>query len=94
MPITSLRRRDRLCAAGHVAEFLDGLPHPDPGGLANAILAVHHPRDRRGGHAGQARDIVESYHFVSISGIAVSSADGWRDDLKTSLWTGHGMSHS
>jgi hypothetical protein len=60
-------------AVGHVAEFLDGLLDPDPGGLAHPVLAVHDPRDRRGGDAGQARDIEESYHFFPIGGIAVSS---------------------
>ena len=30
-------------AVGHVAEFLDGLLDPDPGGLAHPVLAVHHP---------------------------------------------------
>src|SRR5271169_109683 len=60
-------------AVGHVAEFLDGLLHPDPGGLAHPVLAVHHPRDRRGGDAGQARHIEEGYHTFPISGITVSS---------------------
>ncbi len=58
-------------AVGHVAEFLDGLLHPDPGGLAHPVLAVHDPRDRRGGDAGQARHIEERYHEFPISGIAV-----------------------
>src|SRR6185437_13672980 len=61
-------------AVGYVAELLDGLLDPDPGGLAHAVLAVHHPRDRRGGHAGQARDIEKSYHVVPISGMVLSSA--------------------
>jgi hypothetical protein len=33
---------------------------------------VHHPRDGGGGDAGQAGDIVESYHNFPISGIAAS----------------------
>jgi len=28
---------------GDVAELLDSLLHPDPGGIANPVLAVHHP---------------------------------------------------
>ncbi len=58
-------------AVGHVAEFLDGLLHPDPGGLAHPVLAVHHPRDRRGGDAGQACHIEERYHIFPIRSIAV-----------------------
>ena len=58
-------------AVGHVAEFLDGLLHPGPGRLAHPVLAVHHPRDRRGGDAGQARHVVERYHVFPISSIAV-----------------------
>jgi hypothetical protein len=30
-------------AVGHVAELLDGLLDPDPGGLAHPVLAVDHP---------------------------------------------------
>jgi len=63
-------------AVGHVAEFLDGLLDPDPGGLAHPVLAVHDPRHRRGGDAGQARHVEESYHIVPFSGIALSSTPG------------------
>src|SRR6266702_2357770 len=71
-PITSLRAGQALSGAvGHVAEFLDGLLDPDPGGLAHPVLAVHDPRDRRGGDAGQARHVEERYHVFPISGIAV-----------------------
>jgi hypothetical protein len=54
---------------GYVTELLDGLLHPDPGGIANPVLAVHHPRDGRGGDAGQVGDVVESYHRFPISRI-------------------------
>jgi hypothetical protein len=71
-PGQALRR-----AVGYVAELFDGLLDPDPGGLAHPVLAVHHARDRRGGHAGQAGDIEKSYHVVPISGMIPSSAS-WR----------------
>src|ERR1035441_361847 len=57
---------------GYVTELVDGLLHPDPGGIANPVLAVHHPRDRRGGNAGQVGDVVEGYHGFPISCIALS----------------------
>ena len=58
-------------AVGYVAEFLDGLLHPDPGGIAHPVLAVHDPGDRRGRDAGQASHIEEGYHIFPIIGIAV-----------------------
>ena len=54
-------------AVGDVAELLDGLLDPEPGGFAHPVLAVDDPRDRRGGHARQARHVVEGYHFFPIS---------------------------
>ena len=61
-------------AVGHVAEFLDGLLDPDPGGFADPVLAVHDSRDRRGRDGGPAGDIVESDHGGSIGGVAVFGA--------------------
>jgi hypothetical protein len=58
-------------AVGHVAEFLDGLLHTDPGRFADPALAVHDSRDRRGGDGGAAGDIVESDHGGSIGGVAM-----------------------
>src|SRR6202040_1755339 len=57
-------------AVRDVAEFLDGLPDPGPGGFSYPVLAVHHPGDGGRGHTGQPRDVVESYHFLPIRGIA------------------------
>ena len=65
-------------AVGHVAELLDGLLDPDPGGLAHPVLAVHDPRHRRGGDAGQARHVEESYHVVPISGMLCPQLPGPR----------------
>ena len=58
-------------AVGDVTELLDGLLDPEPGGLADPILAVDDPRDGRRRHARQARHVVEGYHFFPISDIAV-----------------------
>jgi hypothetical protein len=58
-------------AVGHVAELLDGLLHPDPGRLADPVLAMHDPGDRRDGDGGPAGDIVESDHGGSVGGVAV-----------------------
>jgi hypothetical protein len=53
-------------AVGHVAEFLNGLLHADPGGFADPVLAVQDSRDRRGGDDGPAGDIVQSDHGGSF----------------------------
>ena len=61
-------------AVGHVAELLDGLLHPDPGRIADPVLAMHDPGDRRGGDGSPAGDIVESDHGGSVGGVAVFGA--------------------
>ena len=57
-------------AVRDVAEFFDGLLDPRPGRFPDPVLAVDYPGYGRGRDAGQARDIVESYHFFPITGIA------------------------